>query len=97
MQLLLDNILKKESLENWVIKVNLTFPLIFLQEYNKMASSKKETFSPQNEGVLSDNNSSVANRNNLSGHSCGQNTEQELLQTSTTVVDVYSKGRLLRT
>ena len=59
-----------------------------------MASSKKETFSPQNEGVLSDNNCSMANPNSLSGPSCEQNSEQELRQTSTTVADVCSKGRL---
>ena len=58
-----------------------------------MASFKKETFSPQNEGALNDHDSSVANPNSLSGPSCEQNTEQELRQTSTTVADVYSKGR----
>ena len=57
-----------------------------------MESFKEETFSPQNEGVLSDFDSSVANRNSLRA-SCEQNTEQELRQTSTTVADVYSKGR----
>ena len=59
-----------------------------------MESFKEETFSTQNEGVLSDFDSSVANRNSLSGPSREQNTEQELRQTSTTVVGVYSKGRL---
>ena len=58
-----------------------------------MASFKKETASPQNEDVPNDHDSSVTNRNSLSGPSCVKNTEQELRQTSTTVADVCSKGR----
>ena len=64
------------------------------KEYTKMASFKRETASPQNEDVLKDNDSSVANRNSLSGPPRDQNSEQELQQTSTTVSGGYSKGRL---
>ena len=64
------------------------------KEYTKMASFMKDTASPQNEGVLNDHDSSVANRNGLSGPSCGQNTEQELWKTTTTVANVGSKGKL---
>ena len=59
-----------------------------------MASSNKETASPQNKGVLSNRDSSVANRRSQAGPSFDQNSEQELLQPSTTVTDVYSKGKL---
>ena len=63
------------------------------EEYTKMASFKKETASPQNEGILNYHDTSVANRNSLPGPLCIENTDQDVRQTSTTVADVCAKGR----